>query len=89
MDFENENCDYQWKIPSLPPETINNSAVTQTNCVDFVLQSGTFISSQEVRQICNRHGPKTARARADKDCPTFIQSGLCSRRSVVSVYWGL
>ena len=43
MDFENENCDYQWKIPRFAPETINNSAVTQTNCVDFVLQSGTLI----------------------------------------------
>ena len=39
-----------WKIPSFAPVTINNSAVTQTNCVDFVVQPGTFISSQEVRQ---------------------------------------
>ena len=38
-----------WKIPSFAPET-NNSAVTQTNCVDFVVQPGTFISSQKVRQ---------------------------------------
>ena len=30
MDFENENCDYKWKIPSFAPETSNNSAVTQT-----------------------------------------------------------
>ena len=39
-----------WKIPSFAPETIYNSAVTQTNCVDSVVQPGTFISSQEVRQ---------------------------------------
>ena len=39
-----------WEIPSFAPETINNSAVAQTNCVDFLVQLGTFISSQEVRQ---------------------------------------
>ena len=39
-----------WEIPSFAPETINNSAVAQTNCVDFLVQPGTFISSQEVRQ---------------------------------------
>lgn len=36
-----------------------------------------------------KRSAKTACARADEDCPTFIQAGLCSRRSVVSVYWAL
>ena len=48
----------------------------------------TFWFSQALLFLPKRSA-KTACARADEDCPTFIQSGLCSRRSVVSVYWGL